>query len=407
MRLNFTVAGMPAAETAILGIGSVALNLTVITPPRDDKLTDTPAPTNSLPTDKPVPTAIVQGQTVSPRDDKLTDTPAPTNSLPTDKPVPTAIVQGQTVSPTGVLTSLTSDRPELTVGDPVTLTLGVMHAHDQAVVLPRIGPEWGPFEVWSHTTTQTISNGDGTKTTFRQFRVTLFATGEFETPDLPIAIRRPDGIVEEVFPTPLRLTVKSVLSGPDEQLKDLRSPAELSTPFWEQPVVLALAALAVLAAAAATGYYLYRRSHRLDTTARPVVDMRSPWEVAIQELDRIDRIDLPGSGDLREHYTLVSGVIRVYLGTTYLRDAGRMEATEMSTEEIGAAISQSSLDYGNTRLVIELLREADLVKFANYAPLVSRAYEASSQVRNLVEVTRLPSGQAAPGGASVGQAGAA
>ena len=48
---------------------------------------------------------------------------------------------------------------------------------------------------------------------------------------------------------------------------------------------------------------------------QPVADTRSPWEVAIQELDRINRLDLPGSGDLREHYTLVSGVIRGYLGT--------------------------------------------------------------------------------------------
>ena len=190
----------------------------------------------------------------------------------------------------------------------------------------------------------------------------------------------------------MRVTVNSVLAGPDEQLKDLRSPAGLSTPFWEQPVVLALAALVVLVAAAGAGYYLYRRSHRLDTTAQTVVDTRSPWEVAIQELDRIDRIDLPGSGDLRGHYTLVSGVIRVYLGATHLRDAGRMEATEMSTEEIGAAISQSSLGYEHAHLVIELLREADLVKFANYAPPVARAYEAIGQVRNIVEATRLPSG---------------
>ena len=161
----------------------------------------------------------------------------------------------QNPAPSGILTSLTSDRPELTVGAPVTLTLGVMHAHDQAVVLPGIGPEWGPFEVLSHTTAQTISNGDGTKTTFRQFRVTLFATGEFETPDLPIAIRRPDGIVEEVFPTPLRLTVKSVLTGPDEQLKDIRSPADLSTPFWERPAIIAMGALAALVALGSGGFF--------------------------------------------------------------------------------------------------------------------------------------------------------
>ena len=79
----------------------------------------------------------------------------------------------QNPPPAGILISFTSDRSELTVGDPVTLTLGVMHSEDQAVVLPGIGPEWGPFEVWSQTAAQTISNGDGTKTTFQQLQVTL------------------------------------------------------------------------------------------------------------------------------------------------------------------------------------------------------------------------------------------
>ena len=311
----------------------------------------------------------------------------------------------QTVPPPGVRVSFTADRSEFTVGDLVTLSLVVAHPADLVVVVPRVGREWGPLEVEAQTSVQMVSDNDGVRTVAKQFRVTSFAPGAVETPTLPVYIRAPDGSVAQVHPNPVRVTVNSVLSGPDEQLKDLRSPAELSTPFWEQPVVLALAALVVLVAAA--GYHLYRRSHRLDATAQTVVDTRSPWEVAIQELDRIERLDLPASGDFRGHYTLVSGVIRVYLGATYLRDAGRIEATEMSTEEIGAAISQSSLDYGNARLFIELLREADLVKFANYAPPVSRAYEASSQVRNLVEATRLPSGQAAPGGASVGQAGAA
>ena len=312
----------------------------------------------------------------------------------------------QTVPPPGVRVSFTADRSELTVGDLVTLSLVVAHPADLVVVVPRVGRKWGPFEVQAQTSVQTVSANDAGRTVAKQFRVTSFAPGALETPTLPVYIRAPDGSAAQVYPNPVRVTVNSVLTGPDEQLKDLRSPAGLSTPFWEQPVVLALAALAVLVAVPAAGYYLYRRSHRRDTAARPVVDTRSPWEVAIQELDRIDRLDLPGSGDLRAHYTLVSGVVRVYLGTTYLRDAGRMEATEMSTEEIGDAISQSSLDYGNALLVIELLREADLVKFANYAPTVSRAYEASGQVRNLVEATRFPAEGAAPGGASVGQAGA-
>ena len=118
----------------------------------------------------------------------------------------------------------------------------------------------------------------------------------------------------------------SVLTGTDEELKDLRPPADLSTPFWEQPAFFVLATLVVVAALGVPGYYLYRRSSRQVRVAEPVVDTRSPWEAAIQELDRIGRLDLPGKGDSKEHYTLVAGTLRAYLGADlperYGADAG-------------------------------------------------------------------------------------
>ena len=306
----------------------------------------------------------------------------------------------QSVPPPGVRISFTADRSELTVGDVVTLSLVVSYPADLAVVIPPVGREWGAFEVQAQTAVQAVSASDGSRTIAKQFRVTLFAPGVFETPALPVNIRSPDGSVEEIYASPVRLTVNSVLSGPDEVLKDLRSPADLSTPLWEQPAAQALAALAVLAALATGGYRLYSRSRWQEALPEEVIDMRRPWEVAVQELDRIERLDLPGAGDLREHYILVSGVMRAYLQATYLRDDGQVDAIDMSTEEIGAAIWRSSPDHRNARLVVELLQEADLVKFSNFAPPVSQAYEAASKVRDFVAETG-PVFEAAPRQVSV------
>ena len=298
-------------------------------------------------------------------------------------------VMAQSAPPPGVGVSFTADRSELTVGDAATLSLVVSHRADLSVVIPRLEREWGPFEVQAQTSVQTVSADDGIRTIAKQFRVVLFAPGAFETPSLPISVRSPEGSVERFQPQPVQLTVHSVLTGTDEELKDLRPPADLSTPFWERPAFFFLAALLVVAALGAPGFYLYRRSRGQVRVAEPVVDTRSPWEAAIQELDRIGRLDLPSKGDSKEHYTLVAGTLRTYLGATYLRDSDRMQATDMTTEEVMTAIWRSPLDHGSARLVIELLQEADLVKFANYAPPASRAYEAAGQARELVEATRL------------------
>ena len=138
----------------------------------------------------------------------------------------------QEVSSSGVRASLSSDHSEVTVGDIVTLSLVVSHPVTLTVVIPRLEREWGPFEVEDQTTVQTVSETDGIRTIAKQVRVTLFAPGDFQTPDFPISVRHPDGRIEEIYPAPLPLTVNSVLSGSDDQLKDLRPPADLSWSFW-------------------------------------------------------------------------------------------------------------------------------------------------------------------------------
>ena len=126
----------------------------------------------------------------------------------------------------------------------------------------------------------------------------------------------------------------------------------------------------------------------------------------MQEFDRIARLDLPANGDLKEHYTLVTGALRTCLGATFLKGAEQADAADMSTDEIETAARQSSLDPGNARAIIELLQEADLVKFANYEPPASRAYEAAGQARALVDAMRLSIQQRTTVAASAGGAGA-
>ena len=299
-----------------------------------------------------------------------------------------AAAPAQTGPPPGVRVSLVADPAELTVGDMATISLIVSHPEDFNVVIPRLEREWGPFEIQAQTSVQTVSLTDGVRTVAKQFHVTLFAPGIFETPDIPVSVRGPDGTAVQVSPNPVQLTVNSVLASPDEELKDLRPPADLSTAFWRRTIVLALIVVAALVIAGGTAIFIYRRSRRTGGLNPALPDLRTPWEVATQELDRIARLDLPASGDMKGHYTLVSATLRTYLGATYLRDTGCRNVDDMSTEEITGEISQSALDHGNAGLVIEVLQEADLVKFANYEPTSVRANETVVQVRSIIEATR-------------------
>ena len=293
--------------------------------------------------------------------------------------------------------SMTADPRELTVGDIATLTLEVTHPADHAVVLPRLGPEWGPFDVRSQTPAQTDYGNDGALKTRKRFRVTLFAPGEFETPDLSLTVRAPDGSVSQIDAPMARLTVGSVLSGTDDALIDIRSPADLSVDFWDRLAVRALVALVALGALGTVAFLLYRRSRGYAATPEPVIDTRTPLEIATQELDRIERLDLPGGGQFKEHYTLVSAVLRRYLQATRFVDMGELDTEDMTTEEIMVALNVRSLDPGHLSRVRELLLEADIVKYSSYDPLASQARGALDRAREIVGEAR-PEGAAASNG---------
>ena len=276
---------------------------------------------------------------------------------------------------------------KVSFGDEVTFTLDVTYPDDYGVVVQKLPRDWGQFEVRDQSQAQTVLNDDGTKTTSQTIRTVVFGRGTVQTPDLPISVRGPDGTVEQASPLPVELIVGSVLE--HEDLEDIRQQADISTPIWDDPVARTSTLLIVLAgllAGAVLAAYLIRR--RLQGSPVPILDTRTPWEIAINELDRIERLDLPEDGLFKEHYTLVADTMRVYVQAMYLRDVSPVDAIDMTTDEIWAALRRSSLNYDDARLVLDLLREADFVKFAKYTPAVSQAYEASGQARYIVEVTR-------------------
>ncbi len=292
--------------------------------------------------------------------------------------------EAQEVSDPNVRVSLVADREELTVGDLVTLTLEVTHPADHAVVLPRFGSDWGPFEVRSQTPARSVPAGDDDRTTHKQFQITIFAPGEYATPGLSLTVRTPDGSVSQVAAPTARLTVRSVLSGNDDALRDIRSPADLSENFWDRPEARVLVPLSAFAAFGVAAYLLYRRFRGEEPISELAMDTRTPLENADHELGRIERLDLPGNGRFKEHYTLVSAVLRAYLQGTYFDDPGGPDAEDMTTDEVAAALSLRSLDSKYCGLVRDLLLEADLVKYSSYAPQVSQAHEALARAREIV-----------------------
>lgn len=285
---------------------------------------------------------------------------------------------GQAWAAEGIEVRLTPERKELTVGDPMQLTLEVSHPAGSQVIIPQLGETWGNFEVRGQSPASTVANNDGTLTTRQTVDVTLFDLGEFETPPWSLTIRDGVGqISEEAIPT-VTLMVVPTLDPEDNELRDIKPQAGLAVPApwpWIAGRLLLAAALAV------AGWWAYRR-WRGQPFLAPAVDTRSPRQVACDELARIEGLGLLERSLFKEYYTLVTDCLR-----TYLEQQFGLPVFERTTSELRILFRGSELAPEHSRRFLDLFAESDLVKFAKFRPGLETARALLGEARDLVAVT--------------------
>jgi hypothetical protein len=271
----------------------------------------------------------------------------------------------------------TIDDKDLTVGDPIHITLSVAHPAGHQVIFPQIESNWGDFTVKYQSPATTVDNGDGTETTNQIMDVRIFAPGTFTTPPLSVTISDSEGQLSEIAASPATLVISSVLIDGDYELRDIKPQAEL--PFINViPWIITLLIFVLFVGGIA---YLKRRHTMKMRMAE--IDKRFPHEVALDELNRIEGIKLPEAGRFKEHYTLTSDCLRSYIEKTF-----HLPVMERTTGEIQANLKQINIQVDIANNFISFLQDSDLIKFSKFKPDVTSSYELLENARQIVEATK-------------------
>jgi hypothetical protein len=263
-----------------------------------------------------------------------------------------------------------------TVGDPIELTLAVSHPAGYQVIMPELATEWGAFVVQSQSPPVTVEQDDGTEITSQIIDARVFTPGQLETPPLTITVTDGTGQVSEVVAPSVPVNIASVLVEGDAELRDIKPQAELPYLNLLPWVVAGL----VIALVGAMIYLIIRRTRTRRLLA--AIDNRLPHEVALDELDRIEGLALPDKGQFKQHYSLVSDCMRVYMENRF-----EVPMMERTTAEIQASLKEADLQPGLSGQVMSLLDISDLVKFSKYTPEVSSAYALLTSARQIVQAT--------------------
>jgi len=182
---------------------------------------------------------------------------------------------------------------------------------------------------------------------------------------------------QQVATDPIAITILSNLGEKPEEAR-LRPIQDIIPvePIWLKymPWAVALAGILFIIGAL-TWWYRKRRSRDL---LPEVID--PPHIKARKEIDRLEAQGLFEKGKVKAFYFTLSEILR-----RYMESVRHFPAAEYTTEEIAHHIRNNEED----RKILNLFRQADLVKFADTVPTPTRKDEDIKMARSYIQETSL------------------
>jgi hypothetical protein len=132
--------------------------------------------------------------------------------------------------------------------------------------------------------------------------------------------------------------------------------------------------------------YLASRKQIIDEEPHPIIDPRKAHEIAYDELIALKEKQLWQSQQFKLYYTELTEILRRYIYNRYT-----IEAMEQTTDDIISEFRQNKQlreKKNEIKLLSDVLRLADLVKFAKYQPLPDECSRSLSQVETFIDNTK-------------------
>ena len=273
--------------------------------------------------------------------------------------LPFLYVNGQEIK---LRTALEHD--SIWLGDQIKLLMVVEQEAGSKVEFPHLSDSIQKIEILKKSKIDT-SKLEGTRIQLKQsYLITCFDSGAHYIPSFYFKVKRGEQ-TDSIRSNDLTLIVKF----PPVDLK--RGPADIKKPFtapitfkeiapWLLGIIL-IAALLFLVI-----YAISRRNKNRPLFQRPPKPKLPPHIIALQELDKLKTEQLWQHEKVKDYYTRLTDIIRVYI-----EDRFEMPAMEQTTFEIltGFKSLKIQIDAGSVKELKEILELADLVKFAKLAPL--------------------------------------
>ncbi|MBI1883642.1 MAG: hypothetical protein HYS08_05500 [Chlamydiae bacterium] len=277
------------------------------------------------------------------------------------------------------LITLSADKTQSYLGDPIQLTLTLERPQSSEVKPPEIEKYLTGFKLKDLNVEERKLKGERISSIFTYVIIPL-EVGTLNVGPLSLEYHTTLNQTEELKTNVVSIEVKSLINS-QEQNPDIRGPKPLlqlkRNWFW------AYAALALLILLGMGGWFVARKSRLSEGSPVPVGPILTADEVALKKLEELSRSSLLKEGKIKEVYSQLSDILREYLEKRY-----HFNCLEMTTYEALKFLKEEKFPSGLMEKLRELLNESDLVKFAKYIPEVSQFPLDIQKGKEIIEQTK-------------------
>ncbi|KAA3604677.1 MAG: hypothetical protein DWQ06_04370 [Calditrichaeota bacterium] len=275
------------------------------------------------------------------------------------------------------------DKNEIKIGEPIDFTLEITAKNNIEIDFPEFKKVIGKFDVVEPAKVISQENQDDVITTVK-YRLTRFELGEEKIPPINVDFRIPsDTTVNSIQSSAIAINVVSVLnSEQDRKIADIESPVEY--PFdWVQLGIWILFGLVLIGVVYWIWKKFFANKPKKEKEIEEIKDTRSPWQKAMESLQKMKRDELAQKGDFKVFYTELTDVFRNYLGG--ITTVGTLE---MTSSELLELTEKLKVQMQISQKLHQFLMFSDLVKFAKEIPTLTQAethYEEMTEIINSIE----------------------
>jgi len=271
------------------------------------------------------------------------------------------------------------DKATATTGDLIRYTLSASSEPQTKVEIPEMGSQIAGLRIVDIGKEDPIER-DGRKIIASWYQLKADLVGSHIIPGAVFSYKDEKGEKKELKTAQIFIEVKSVIED-KEAAKDIRNikPLAILKRSYTLLIALSIAGLLLLVIIIG-GIYFYRTRYRKTKAPSP----RPAHELAMEELDRLQKDGLIARGIYKEHYFKVSDIFRRYLENRF-----HFQAVEKTTEEILPEIlNLKGFEQTVKGRAKTFLYHTDLVKFAKYIPDTEEVDREHQEAVNFINDTK-------------------